>query len=61
MYFIEPSEKTVADAVGNENCSTGKQHKRPTAEHEASSGVRPVAHSFKGDFFKKLLLFLFLQ
>ena len=50
MYFIEPSEKTVADAAGNENCSTGKQHKQPTAEYEASSGASPVVPSFKGDF-----------
>ena len=34
MYFIEPSaEETVAGAVENENCSTGKQHKQPSADH----------------------------
>ncbi|XP_034038243.1 uncharacterized protein LOC117521022 isoform X3 [Thalassophryne amazonica] len=44
----EPSaEETAADAVGTES-STDKQHKGPLAEHGASSGVSPVAHSYKG-------------
>ncbi|XP_049430897.1 uncharacterized protein LOC125887856 [Epinephelus fuscoguttatus] len=44
----EPSaDETVAGTVGNEISSTGKQHKQPSAEHGASSGVSTVGHSPK--------------
>ncbi|XP_034038242.1 uncharacterized protein LOC117521022 isoform X2 [Thalassophryne amazonica] len=42
----------VDDAVGTES-STDKQHKGPLAEHGASSGVSPVAHSYKDVGIKK--------